>query len=150
VARLLTPLIIGCEALVAVLLASGIQRPLAALMAVGLLGVFAIISLAVHLSKRTVLCNCFGAADSTLGLSTIARSALLMVPAVAYAFLPTFDKATGAGSLETSILVGSVTAGFILVGQWILALPRLAMLLVGRRQPGGPLSFGANSTGGAR
>ncbi len=148
-AKMLAPLIIGYEAFVAILLASGLHRFVAALLVVTLLFSFAIVSVVAHVSKRTVLCNCFGAGDNTLGLSTIARSGLLLVPAAAYAYLPTFYKATRVGSLGTSVLVGALTIGFLLVGQWILASPRLATLIVSRRQLSDSVSFSANSNNGS-
>ncbi len=134
-ARFAVRFIIGYEALLAILLVTGISAFVAAMLAIGLLIAFVGVALVAHVSKRTVLCNCFGVGDSTLGLSTIARSGMLMVPAVVYIWLPPFDKAAPASPMQTSVLAAALTMGFILIAQWMLALPRLARLIASRRQP---------------
>jgi len=134
VARLAAPVVIGYEAGLAVMFATGVYSVVATMLALCLLLAFLIVSLVAHVSHRTVACNCFGAGDSTLGLSTIARSGLLMIPAVGYMWLPPFNQAGLARPLETSTVLAALTVGFILLGKWILAFPQVVKLIGSRRR----------------
>jgi uncharacterized membrane protein YphA (DoxX/SURF4 family) len=130
----LAPLVIAYEAILAILLASGTYRSLAAILVVGLLMAFVFVSMIARISRRVVLCSCFGTKEDTLGASTIARSVLLLVPTAAYAYVSTSPLEPTADPLATGVLVSALAAGFLIVGQWILASPRIAALMLRRRQ----------------
>jgi hypothetical protein len=136
IARSLAP-VIAYEALLVGLLAIGLVPLLTAAMVVALLVVFFVVSMAAHVKRRVIPCNCFGRGDATLGPSTAARSVLLLIVAVTYAWLSLSDRSPIASfpiasSLATTVLVASLTAALLLCGRWILSSAQVIRLMIDR------------------
>jgi uncharacterized membrane protein YphA (DoxX/SURF4 family) len=87
-AQVAGPLVIGYEAILAVLFALGIFPQLAAVGVVALLFVFVAVSLSASRSQQVIPCNCFGVSETPLGKQTLARAVLLLLPASIYAVIP--------------------------------------------------------------
>jgi hypothetical protein len=114
-------------------LTTGLAPVVTAGLVASLLVTFIVVSLVAHFSRQVVVCNCFGVGDSTLGLSTVARSIMLLGAAGAYAWLSLLDRGPIASSLGTAVAVIALTVGLLLSGGWILASAPLVRLVRDRR-----------------
>jgi hypothetical protein len=126
--RPVATIIVGYEAILAILFATDASRAVATLLAILILLAFVVGSIAAIRSDRVIACNCFGANDSRLGIPTISRSVLLTVPVAAYFGSPY----SGPWNLLVISLAISVAFGIVLIGRWLLALPQVVRLIVGR------------------
>jgi uncharacterized membrane protein YphA (DoxX/SURF4 family) len=134
-AQIAGPLVIGYEAILAVLFALGIFPQIASVGAVVLLFVFIIISLSASRSQQMIPCNCFGVSVTPLGKQTLARAFLLLLPSAIYALSTWRSPAVWwPTTLEIALPLVSLIMGAILLARWLLAARTIATYVVERRQ----------------
>jgi uncharacterized membrane protein YphA (DoxX/SURF4 family) len=134
-ARIAGPLVISYEAIEAALFALGIFPQLASVGVVALLLVFIAISFRAFRSQQVIPCNCFGASETPLGMQTLARAVLLLLPASIYA-VSTW-RSTSAWwptTFEVALPLLGLVIGAMLLARWLLAVEAVATYVVERRQ----------------
>ena len=115
--------VVAAEAMLAVLLATGVLAPAVAAATLVLFVGFAALSLWAIRSGVQVPCNCFGAGDRELGKDSLASSALLAAGTLAYlALLWSDEPSLALGDVPLVVLLGIAAA---LGGRWLLAAGEL-------------------------
>lgn len=119
--------LVGLEAIGAVLLVIPSAGPVGLLVAAAVMILLTFGVSAIVLTRRSVLCNCFGAGGSIIGLRHIVRNALLSLLAVAAVGADDISHAwTGDGGPALLAVVAGVA-----LGACIVAWDDVAFVLVG-------------------
>lgn len=102
----------------------------ATLVCLGLLTLFAAVSVVAIKSARSIPCGCFGGPTDILGPLTLARSITLAVPAIVFG-----SSESLAQTHDPELLVlGLITAaGGLLIARWIFAASQIRSLVASRK-----------------
>lgn len=133
--RAVTPIaaaVVGTEATLAVLLATGVVPTAVAAVTLALFLGFAALSLWAARRGLQVQCNCFGRGDSELGKDSLATSLPLAAATLLYlALLLNNEPSLALGELPLAALLGVIA---VLGGRWLLATGELVAIVRQRRQ----------------
>ena len=127
----ITWLILGLESLVALSALFGIM-PLGVALSVVLTAGFIAVSARATLRGDIVMCNCFGPTAAPLGISTIARSLLLLMVAGIWVLQATGHLGLPINSLSDAVWAATIVAGSVLLGRWVTEATVAMELVVGR------------------
>jgi uncharacterized membrane protein YphA (DoxX/SURF4 family) len=123
--------VIVVEALLAVLLATGLWLNAVALATLALFLAFAAVSLWAARRGLHVRCNCFGQSERELGKDSLVTSLVLAGGTVAYwALARQTDESLTLGKLPLAVVLG---AAVVLAGRWALTSSDLVKLIRQRK-----------------
>ncbi len=121
-APLIMWLVIIWEGMLGGLFILGIFPSLAAIASISLLLLFMSVSILAMRRREQIPCNCFGRSTSPLGYQTLLRALILVVPILLYYFSTLSTPSDWwPTTLDTALLLLSLTIGLILLTRWVLA-----------------------------
>lgn len=127
--------VVAAEASAAILMLTGRAPSLAGFVVLGLLALFAAVSVVALVARANIDCNCFGPSGGRLGARTLARTLLLAAVAVAYVFTASRGhNGWPAASLASWVALATATGGFALVIHWVTYLDIPVWLVRERRR----------------
>lgn len=129
--RILGAAVVVLELVLAALLLTGAVPLPASLGGLGLLGLFASVSVLALVRSREIECNCFGPSGTRLGEETLLRAALLALPLGLYAAAGRSSRPDGHVDWISSLAL--VVGGGLLLC-WAIRTPSLVDLVRERRR----------------